>query len=73
MSQAYEIVDHSYDVIVVGAGGAGLRATMGLAEAGLRTACITKGPSDRYLKSSDSSGHDLLISCAADRQNYGEY
>ena len=42
MSNAYEIEDHSYDVIVVGAGGAGLRATLGLAEADLRTACITK-------------------------------
>jgi succinate dehydrogenase / fumarate reductase flavoprotein subunit len=42
MAQAYEIVDHSYDVVVVGAGGAGLRATLGLAEAGLRTACISK-------------------------------
>ncbi len=39
---AYQIVDHSYDVIVVGAGGAGLRATLGLAEAGLATANITK-------------------------------
>jgi succinate dehydrogenase / fumarate reductase flavoprotein subunit len=39
---AYEWVDHTYDVIVVGAGGAGLRATLGLAEAGLSTACITK-------------------------------
>ncbi|HWG75982.1 MAG TPA: succinate dehydrogenase flavoprotein subunit [Steroidobacteraceae bacterium] len=39
---AYDIVDHSYDVIVVGAGGAGLRATLGLAEAGLSTACVTK-------------------------------
>jgi succinate dehydrogenase / fumarate reductase flavoprotein subunit len=38
----YEWVDHSYDVIVIGAGGAGLRATLGLAEAGLATACITK-------------------------------
>jgi succinate dehydrogenase / fumarate reductase flavoprotein subunit len=38
----YEIVDHTHDVIVVGAGGAGLRATLGLAEAGLSTACITK-------------------------------
>src|SRR5471032_2616953 len=35
-------VDHSYDVIVIGAGGAGLRATLGLAEAGLTTACVTK-------------------------------
>jgi succinate dehydrogenase / fumarate reductase flavoprotein subunit len=39
---AYELVDHTYDVIVVGAGGAGLRATLGLAEAGLSTACISK-------------------------------
>ena len=35
-------IDHSYDVVVVGAGGAGLRATFGLAQAGLSTACITK-------------------------------
>src|SRR3954462_14009343 len=39
---AYKFIDHSYDVLVVGAGGAGLRATLGLAEAGLATACITK-------------------------------
>jgi succinate dehydrogenase / fumarate reductase flavoprotein subunit len=39
---AYSFVDHSYDVVVVGAGGAGLRATFGLAEAGLSTACLTK-------------------------------
>jgi succinate dehydrogenase flavoprotein subunit len=39
---AYPMVDHTYDVIVVGAGGAGLRATLGLAEAGLATACLTK-------------------------------
>jgi len=39
---AYTFVDHSYDVIVIGAGGSGLRATLGLAAAGLSTACITK-------------------------------
>ena len=39
---AYEFIDHTYDVVVVGAGGAGLRATLGLAEAGLSTACVTK-------------------------------
>jgi len=42
MPQAYPITDHQYDVIVVGAGGAGLRATMGIASAGLKTACVTK-------------------------------
>ncbi|MFO1113667.1 MAG: succinate dehydrogenase flavoprotein subunit [Rhodospirillales bacterium] len=42
MSAAYPITDHIYDVVVVGAGGAGLRATMGLAAAGLKTASITK-------------------------------
>ena len=41
-SGAYKIIDHSYDAVVVGAGGSGLRATMGCAEAGLKTACITK-------------------------------
>ncbi len=39
---AYKIIDHIFDVVVVGAGGAGLRATMGAAEQGLKTACITK-------------------------------
>ena len=38
----YEIVDHEYDAIVVGAGGSGLRAAVGLSEAGLKTACISK-------------------------------
>ncbi len=41
-SPAYKIIDHTYDTVVVGAGGSGLRATMGSAEAGLKTACITK-------------------------------
>ena len=39
---AYEFETHDYDVVVVGAGGAGLRATLGMAEQGLRTACVTK-------------------------------
>jgi succinate dehydrogenase / fumarate reductase flavoprotein subunit len=39
---AYEITDHTFDVVVVGAGGAGLRATVGCSQAGLKTACITK-------------------------------
>ena len=40
--KAYTYVDHKFDVVVVGAGGAGLRATLGMAEQGLKTACITK-------------------------------
>ena len=40
--KSYPIEDHTYDVVVVGAGGAGLRAVVGCGEAGLRTACITK-------------------------------
>ena len=42
MTAAYPITDHAYDVVIVGAGGAGLRATLGMAAAGLRTACLTK-------------------------------
>ncbi|CAL1239647.1 succinate dehydrogenase flavoprotein subunit [Candidatus Methylocalor cossyra] len=42
MGKAYEIIRHSYDAVVVGAGGAGLRAALGLAEQGLKTACLTK-------------------------------
>src|SRR5260370_17410265 len=40
--RAYPITDHNFDVVVVGAGGSGLRAVLGCSEAGLRTACITK-------------------------------
>ncbi|MBV7256554.1 succinate dehydrogenase flavoprotein subunit [Pacificimonas sp. WHA3] len=42
MNEAYPITDHTYDAVVVGAGGSGLRAAMGIAETGLKTACITK-------------------------------
>ena len=40
--KAYNIIDHEYDVVVLGAGGSGLRAAVGLSEAGLKTACISK-------------------------------
>ena len=39
---SYKIIEHEYDVVVLGAGGAGLRAAVGLSEAGLKTACISK-------------------------------
>lgn len=42
MTQKYKIIDHEYDVVIVGAGGAGLRATLGMAASGLKTACISK-------------------------------
>ena len=42
MPTTYELIRHSYDVVVVGAGGAGLRATLGMAEKGLKSACISK-------------------------------
>lgn len=42
MTGDYTVVDHEYDAVVVGAGGSGLRAAMGLSEAGFKTACVTK-------------------------------
>jgi succinate dehydrogenase / fumarate reductase flavoprotein subunit len=42
MPDSYDIVDHVFDVVVLGAGGAGLRATLGMVAAGLNTACVTK-------------------------------
>ena len=42
MSKEYKLIEHNYDVVVVGAGGAGLRATFGMAQKGLKTACLTK-------------------------------
>eukprot|EP01041_Mallomonas_annulata_P012006 gene12006-25156_t len=42
LTSKYTIVDHEYDALVIGAGGAGLRATMGCAELGFKTACVTK-------------------------------
>ncbi|WP_010297149.1 succinate dehydrogenase flavoprotein subunit [Candidatus Odyssella thessalonicensis] len=42
MAESYKIIDHRFDVVVVGAGGAGLRATLGMCAAGLKTACVTK-------------------------------
>jgi succinate dehydrogenase/fumarate reductase flavoprotein subunit len=40
MTQAYEIIEHNHDVVIIGAGGAGLRAALGMASSGLRTACV---------------------------------
>src|SRR5665213_3011198 len=58
--QAYPIEDHTYDVVVVGAGGAGLRAVVGCGEAGLRTACITKVFPTRWHMYDTVKGSDWL-------------
>ena len=42
LTSSYDVVDHTYDCVVVGAGGAGLRAALGLTEKGYKTACISK-------------------------------
>ena len=42
MTKSYEVIEHKYDIVVVGAGGSGLRSTFGMAAKGLKTACITK-------------------------------
>src|SRR5712672_4182319 len=42
MTESYEIIDHTYYVVIVGAGGAGMRAALGMAASGLKTACVTK-------------------------------
>jgi succinate dehydrogenase / fumarate reductase, flavoprotein subunit len=42
MTEAYEVIEHNYDVVIIGAGGAGLRAALGMAASGLKTACVTK-------------------------------
>ena len=42
ISKKYPVIDHTFDAVVVGAGGAGLRAAFGLANEGFKTACITK-------------------------------
>ena len=62
-SKSYPIVDHSYDAVVVGAGGAGLRAAMGLAEHGFKTACITKlFPTRSHTVAAQVSGVPLDLS-----------
>ena len=42
MTRAYESLEHSYDVVVLGAGGTGLRAALGMVSAGLMTVCVSK-------------------------------
>ena len=62
----YKFIDHSYDVVVVGAGGAGLRATFGLAHSGLSTACITKVFPTRSHTVAAQGGISAALARAAD-------
>ena len=67
---AYEITDHYYDVVVVGAGGAGLRATLGMAATGLKTACITKVIPTRSHTVAAQVGLGAALNNAGDGDNW---
>ncbi len=68
MTKAYKIIDHTYDVVIVGAGGAGLRATLGMAAAGLNVACVSKVFPTRSHTVAAQGG----ISAALDNMNDGD-
>jgi succinate dehydrogenase / fumarate reductase flavoprotein subunit len=69
MSQTtYQIIDHEYDVVVLGAGGAGLRATLGMSSSGLKTACVTKVFPTRSHTVAAQGG----VSAALDNMNEGD-
>ena len=64
--QSYTVVDHTYDAVVVAAGGAGLRAAIGLSEHGFNTACITKlFPTRSHTVAAQVTLLCLLNSCAS--------
>lgn len=66
IASKYPVIDHEYDAVVVGAGGAGLRAAFGLAEAGQRTACITKlFPTRSHTVAAQVPYHTILYHIAA--------
>ena len=61
ISRDYPVIDHTYDAVVVGAGGAGLRAAFGLANEGFKTACITKlFPTRSHTVAAQVSEHNLF-------------
>ena len=66
---AYKFIDHTFDVVVVGAGGAGLRATQGAVEAGLTTACITKVFPTRASRAYGSKSFSSRAGCVHMRRN----
>ena len=66
---SYKIIDHEYDVVVLGAGGSGLRAAVGLSEAGLKTACISKVFPTRSHTSAAQGGICLLYTSPSPRDS----
>lgn len=70
MTKPYTIVDHTYDVVIVGAGGAGLRAALGMSAAGLSTACITKVFPTRSHTVSAQGGISAALNNMGDGDNW---
>ncbi len=70
MTGAYEIIEHSYDVVIVGAGGAGLRAALGMAASGLKTACVTKVFPTRSHTVAAQGGMAASLGNMGDRDNW---
>ena len=62
--KSYNIIDHEYDVVVLGAGGSGLRAAVGLSEAGLKTACSRQPPPQQPVQRRCSRMTGISISSA---------
>ncbi len=70
MSKSYEIIDHAYDVVIVGSGGAGLRAALGMSAAGLSTACVTKVFPTRSHTIAAQGGISAALNNMADGDNW---
>ncbi|ESO06696.1 hypothetical protein HELRODRAFT_94219 [Helobdella robusta] len=74
LSRDYPVVDHEYDAVVVGAGGAGLRAAFGLANKGFKTACITKlFPTRSHTVAAQGGVNAALSNMESDRWEYHFY
>lgn len=70
MSKAYEIIDHAHDVVIVGSGGAGLRAALGMSASGLSTACVTKVFPTRSHTVAAQGGISAALNNMADGDNW---
>ena len=70
MANSYKIIDHTYDAVVVGAGGSGLRATLGMSAAGLKSACISKVFPTRSHTVSAQGGISAALGNSGDGDNW---